>query len=140
MTIEQQLMKSLKQALAAARRHPHGGHHHGRHRGAGHILDLLSESTGVSQQQIADALDIRPQSVSEAIAALEKQGFIRKEISAADRRMTLIYLTGEGQRHAQELAQERKAHAIRFFSALSDEEKETLLTLLTKINTEKERD
>ncbi|MBQ8554839.1 MAG: MarR family transcriptional regulator [Clostridia bacterium] len=141
MNIDQQLMKHLKQTLASVRRHPHGDpEHHGRHRGAGHILDLLSIENGVSQQQIAGALCIRPQSVSEAIATLEARGFIRKESSAADRRITLIYLTEEGQRHAAILAREREAHAQRFFSVLRDDEKATLLTLLTKLNTTKECD
>lgn len=130
-------MQNLKRACASVRRHPHGhhGHHHGKHRGFGYVLDLLSETNGISQQQIADALGIRPQSVSEAITVLEERGFIRKETSEKDKRVTLIYITEAGQAHASELAQERKAHAERFFSVLSDEEKDTLLT---KINTERE--
>lgn len=142
MNIDQELMKALKQTHAATRRRPQGCEErpHGRHRGAGHILDLLSVENGVSQQQIAGALDIRPQSVSEAIATLEARGFIRKESSSADRRITLIYLTEEGQRHAAILAQEREAHARRFFSVLTEEEKTTLMTLLTKLNTTKECD
>lgn len=142
MCIEQELMRLMKQSHALARRRPLEGQEgcQGRHRGAGHILDLLTESSGVSQQVIADRLGIRAQSVSEAIALLEEGGYIRREASPTDRRVTLIHLTEAGRVHAADLAQERKAHAIRFFSGLTAEEKETLRALLTKINTERERD
>ncbi len=133
---EQNLMRNLMRACASARRHPQrtAGPHPHRGRGFGHILDLLAEGEGVSQQQIADALSIRPQSVSEAISTLEERGLIRKEPSPRDKRSTLIYITEQGIARRAELAEERKAHAIRFFSVLSDEEKETLLRLLEKLN------
>ncbi len=103
-------------------------------RGFGHILDLLSEEEGISQQQIAGTLEIRPQSVSEAISAMESRGYIRKEISASDRRVTLIYLTYEGVQRRMELAKERESHAKSFFAVLSEEEKSELGRLLEKLN------
>lgn len=135
MIIEQRLMRNLMRACGASRRlkgksedsaMPKG-------RGFGHILDLLSEE-GMSQQQIAAALDIRAQSVSEAIAVLESRGFIRKEASPTDKRMTLIFITPEGENRRREIFEERKAHAIEFFSVLNEEEKEQLLHLLEKMN------
>lgn len=145
MSIEQELMRLMKQSHALARRRPQeeqeeGHNPHGRHRGAGHILDLLTETSGVSQQSLADRLGVRPQSVSEAVAALEARGFVRREASALDRRVTLIHITEVGRIHAASLAQERKAHAERFFAVLTAQEKETLRAILTKINTERERD
>lgn len=103
-------------------------------RGFGHILDLLSVEEGMSQQQIAGCLGIRPQSVSEAILALENRSYIRKEASASDRRVTLIYLTEEGAQRREELAVERELHAKKFFSVLDDSEKEELNRLLEKLN------
>lgn len=138
MNIDQQLMHNLKRACAASRRHPHGPHgHHPAHRGFGHVLEFLAQNDGVSQQQVADGLVIRPQSVCEAITVLEERGFIRKEISAKDRRVTRIYLTEQGRIREAELTQEHKAHAERFFSVLSGEEKTELLALLTKLNAER---
>ena len=136
MTKEQQLMRNLMRACASVRRRPHhtDGHpHHGKPRGFGHILDLLTEESGISQQQIADALQIRPQSISEAIGILESRGYIRKEASPTDRRITLIHITEEGRTHAATLAEERRQHAARFFSVLSEEEKDSLLQILTKL-------
>ena len=105
---EMELMRLLKQSHALARRHPRGerGGEGCRSRGAGHILELLTERSGVSQQTIADALGVRAQSASEALAMLEGQGFIRREASPCDRRVTLIHLTDAGRVHAAELVQE----------------------------------
>lgn len=141
MTKEQQLLRSLMRACASVRRHPHhpDGHpHHAKPRGFGHILDLLTQESGISQQQIADALHIRPQSISEAIGILESRGCIRKETSPTDRRVTLIHITEEGRAHAAVLAEEHRQHAQRFFSVLTEEEKDSLLQILSKLGSTQE--
>lgn len=96
--IEQKLMKNLMRASATVRRRPRpeDGCKHPKGRGYGHILDLLVAGEGFSQQQIADALDIRPQSVSEAVSIMETQGFVRKEANENDRRVTLVHITEQG--------------------------------------------
>lgn len=139
MISEQYLMRNLMRTCAVVRR-PHKSSSDEKSvgkktpRGFGHILDLLSVEEGMSQQQIADTLGIRPQSVSEAIVAMESRGCIRKETSASDRRVTLIYLTAEGAQRREELAREREIHARRFFSVLDEAEKKELNRLLEKLN------
>ncbi len=136
MTKEQQLMRTLLRACASVRRQPHhtdGQSPTAKPRGFGHILDLLVEHSGISQQQLADSLRIRPQSISEAIGILESRRLIRKEASPTDRRVTLIHITEEGRAHATVLAEERRQHAQHFFSVLTEEEKDSLLQILTKL-------
>lgn len=130
MVIEQMLMENIRQTGRNARRLAHSN---GQPRGFGHILELLSHD-GISQQQIADTLQIRPQSVSEAVASLHSRGYIRREPSPSDKRMTLIYITDAGIRRREELREERKAHAMQIFSALTESEKQELLRLLEKTN------
>lgn len=108
-------------------RHGPGG------RGFGHILELLTPGEGVSQQWIANQVGIRAQSVSEAIVAMEKRGFVRREASQTDRRVMLIYMTEEGEAHRQKAAAERSRHAQAFFSVLTQEEKEELFRMLQKL-------
>lgn len=139
MISEQYLMRSLMHTCAVARRQRKDSSEDSNSgkrppRGFGHILDLLSVEEGMSQQQIADAIGIRPQSVSEAILTMENRGYIRKEANASDRRVTLIYLTAEGLQRRVELVKEREIHAKRFFSVLDDTEKEELNRLLEKLN------
>ncbi|MBR2028046.1 MAG: MarR family transcriptional regulator [Oscillospiraceae bacterium] len=133
--MEQKLMRNLMRAAGTARRRTEGdGAHTGHHsRGFGHILDLLDKD-GISQQQIADTLGIRPQSVSEAVTVLESRGYVCRIPSATDKRKLLICITDTGAEHRQELAQRRKVHAQQFFAALNQEEKAQLLTLLEKLN------
>ena len=69
-----ELLKLLMRTAASARR-DRGGEGEKKkpcshHRGYGHLLDLLSLERGLCQQEIAERLGVRPQSVSEAIAAL----------------------------------------------------------------------
>ena len=136
MTIEQELMRNLHRASAATRRHSYKSSEepHHRNRGFTHILDLLNEGEGKSQQQLADTLHIRPQSVSEALAILESRGYIDRKPSTQDKRITLVYITPQGLERRAALAQERKEHAMTFFSVLTEEEKQSLLSLLHKIN------
>ena len=111
----------------------------GHKRGYGHILDLLSYEEGLCQQQIASLAGIRPQSVSEAIAALEGRGLVRRETGSEDKRTLLIYLTQAGEEHRLRMGEERARKAEKLFSPLSTEEKEQLFTLLQKIrNAQKE--
>ncbi len=135
MELEHTIMRRVMRIASQSRRKrsamPTGERH--KCRGFGHILDLLSGNDGLSQQQIADALDIRPQSASEAIANMEQAGLVRREANTQDRRSTLIYITPEGKQRQAELLYERIRNAKRVLSPLNEEEKRTLLALLEKV-------
>jgi len=107
--------------------------------GYSHVLDVLSQMKGMSQQEIADAVGIRAQSVSEAISAMEEQGLVRREQSGLDKRVMLVYLTERGEARREELASEREYKAKLLLCTLDDEEKDTLFGLLEKLyHTEEE--
>lgn len=101
--------------------------------GFGRILDLLAENDGLRQQQIAENLDIRPQSASEAIANMEQAGLIRRVADEQDRRSSRAYITAEGQRLQTESLRWRLENARRVMTPLTEEEKQTLLALLEKV-------
>jgi len=137
MILEQKLMRNLMRAAGTARRRREGDNPNSQHkgRGFGHILDMLG-TDGISQQQIADNLGIRPQSVSEAVTVLENRGYICRRPSESDKRKMLIFITEEGLNHREEIAKERLVHSQQFFSTLTQEEKAQLLTLLEKLNSQ----
>ena len=134
MSINEELFYTLRRSNACLRRKHDGGS--GCHGGSGRILDFLDESVGVSQQQLADTLCLRPQSVSERICRLEQLGWILKKQSESDRRQFLIFITEEGKQARENIREERKKRAERFFGVLTEEEKEELLRLLKKVNSE----
>ena len=138
MLTDEKLMRKLIRTANLARRAPkedgEDPSHAPRGKGFWHILDMLTEGDGISQQQIADEMDIRPQSVSEALVKMEDRGLIRRVSSEADKRSMLIYITEKGMEQRKQLAQARILHAEKFFSVLSDNEKRELFAILQKLN------
>ena len=104
-----------------------------RHRGYGHILDLLSKHNGLTQQQIAQMLGIRPQSASEAVSNLEEQGLVEKSPNPQDKRSYLLHITPEGLERQAEIRVRRQENANRILAPLTKEEKDTLQVLLHKV-------
>lgn len=140
---DEKLMHRFKKTTALLRRSAASVHTANtpiRGRGYGHILQKLSESNGISQQQLADALDLRPQTVSEALIAMEQVGLIRRVPSERDARSVLVYITPSGQQRNKELTAERNELAHQFFAPLTAEEKETLFLILCKLSTPIQKD
>lgn len=135
MELEHSIMGRIMQIASHSRRKPNRIHAAEGHkcRGFGRILDILSENDGLRQQQIAELLDIRPQSASEAIANMEQAGLIRREADEQDRRSSRIYITPEGQKQQAEILAQRVENARRIMNPLSEADKEMLLVLLQKI-------
>ena len=134
MELEHEIMKCIVRIASGGRRrhHQNPGADKPRFWGYGRVLDVLSKNDGLSQREIAEVLDIRPQSASEAIASMEGQGLIEKRINEQDKRSSLIYITQAGRQRQIDLRNVRIETARRMFEALNDQEKETLLSLLNK--------
>ena len=118
--------------------HGEGGHGKGHCHGGGHgkrrVLALLAMKEGMSQKDIAFLLGIRPQSASEVLAKLQDQGFIERRQDEDDKRVTKVYLTEKGREHAKRCAEMHQAMAADVFSVLSEDEKEQLLSILSKLS------
>lgn len=106
---------------------------HGRVR----LMNMLKENGELSQREIAEKLDIRPQSLSELLVKMENDGFISRRQDEDDKRVTLVALTEKGGEQLVILRQANREHAEKLFSPLTDEEKDTFLAILKKL-TQKE--
>ncbi|MBV9281768.1 MAG: MarR family transcriptional regulator [Chloroflexi bacterium] len=62
------------------------------------ILSTLSEASGRTLQmsQLACALQMSPSRISHAVSRLEREGWVRRELCASDRRSWFAVLTDEG--------------------------------------------
>lgn len=98
------------------------------------ILIVLSETGTITQRELTQRLGIQPGSTSEVIAKLENMGLVERTLSETDRRTADISLTEEGRGQAQEALRQRRQRHEEMFSALTDGEKEQLLSLLEKLN------
>ena len=125
---------------------PHGGPGHpgfephgaAPHRERERVLSLLDETEGISQQRLALILGVRPQSLSELLGKLEKDGLLQRSRNPDDRRETLVSLTPAGKERAAVFEEERRRSVEAFFRPLTEEEKETLSALLDKLLAEPE--
>lgn len=146
MVSDERIMRRLFRTTAFAKRRYFSKGKEGERAGIGpikkgfsDILGMLVSSDGVSQQQIADKIGIRPQSASEAICSMEMQGLIRRQDSNFDKRVTLIYITDEGREYYEKSYLEISEHAREFLSVLTEEEKQVLFSLLMKLGRAEER-
>ena len=99
------------------------------------ILILLREMAGMTQKELTARLGVQPRSASEVLNKLEQADLISRTSSEADHRTTDICLTPAGEQLAQEAAVKRRERHEQMFSVLSEQEKDTLIELLERINT-----
>ena len=106
-------------------------------RGQGRILSLLKLKPEISQKELSDILDIRPQSLGELLAKLEKAGYIERTPSETDRRGMNVRLTEAGRSAAEQPDDSGPAD---FLDALTEEERANLASYLSKITERLEAD
>ena len=97
---------------------------------------LLDYKDGARQKDLADTMHINPSSMSELIDKLQSDGYIIRTTDPDDKRATRIVLSEVGRARAYELQDERSERIRPLFQNLTEEEKEELLRLLRKLNTE----
>lgn len=100
------------------------------------VLIVLRRIGPVTQRELTRQLGIQPGSASEVIAKLESAGLIVRTPSAADRRTADIGLTEAGRAQAEQAMRQRQQRHKEMFACLTDEEKQTLLTLLQKVSSD----
>ncbi len=102
----------------------------------GRILLMLMKFGNMTQKELVNRMEIQPGSASEVLIKLENAGLIVRTENGDDRRVVDVSLTEEGRVKAQEAAERRKVLRSEMLAALSQEEKDTLLGLLEKLNAE----
>ncbi|MFD2320439.1 MULTISPECIES: MarR family winged helix-turn-helix transcriptional regulator [Delftia] len=96
-------------------------------------LSLVAANPGASQRQIAEAVMISQPNMAALMDRLQTRGLLRREADPADKRLSLLYLTAEGDRLHQEAAVRVEILEQKASSMLSPEEKQQLLGLLHKM-------
>jgi len=99
--------------------------------GQGRILALLRLTPEISQKELSTILDIRPQSLGELLAKLERSGYITRTPSEADRRSMDIRLTEAGRDAAEQTEESGEPPSI--FDCLSEEERASLADYVDRL-------
>lgn len=98
------------------------------------VLRLVREAGGITQQALTARLGVQPGSASEVIRRLEETGLITRTPNALDRRTSDVRLTRAGEEMAERAEAEIQKRRGEMFACLSEEEKNQLLAILTKLS------
>ena len=99
-------------------------------RGQGRVVAVLSMQSEISTKDLSYILGIRPASLNELLAKLEKGGYVERFPSPEDGRVKLVRLTEKG----KAMNNARQQHSI--FECLSDDELASFEKCLDKLNNE----
>ncbi|MFG3298394.1 MarR family winged helix-turn-helix transcriptional regulator [Micromonospora chersina] len=98
--------------------------------GHARALAVLMRHGAVRLSTLAEHLRIAPRSATEVVDDLEERRLVARQPDPADRRATLVGLTGEGTRISAAIRAARAAEAERFFGDLSDSDRADLARIL----------
>jgi Transcriptional regulators len=98
-------------------------------RGQGRVLALLKMRPEISQKDLSYLLDIRPQSLGELLAKLERGGYITRTPSETDNRVMNIKLTEAG----AEITEQQAEGVPDLFAELNAEEQGALSGYLARV-------
>lgn len=97
------------------------------------ILRMLARNPGISQQDLAKHLRMHASRLVGVIDVLEEKKFVQRKPSPEDRRVYALHLTNDGFEQLQRVGEIARAHHRELLSALSEQERQQLTELLTRI-------
>ena len=103
------------------------------------ILLHVDRHPGASQDSIANHMYIDKCNVARRTKKLEELGYIRRETDQADRRQNNLYLTDKGRELVPVIKTYLSQWGQGMTESLSEKEKDTLITLLTKMTGQNKR-
>jgi DNA-binding MarR family transcriptional regulator len=96
-------------------------------------LRVLCYMPGLTHSDLLAHLDIEAPSVTSLVNGMERKGWVRREKSASDARVKRLYLTARGRRLIQGLRQATRPIQQRVAAALTENERDTLRSLLRSL-------
>ncbi|MFB4324440.1 MarR family transcriptional regulator [Priestia sp. BR_2] len=97
------------------------------------IISVLDSQKGITQTELAEAIDKKQTTIVEMIYAMEEKGLIKRMYSERDRRLHYLFLTEKGEELKRTLSPLVKDAHLFVTRQLSDEENTQLKTLLNKV-------
>jgi DNA-binding MarR family transcriptional regulator len=97
------------------------------------VLAQLQGAPGISQQELAERLMVTKGNICTLIDRMEKRNLVERRHDTEDRRINLLYLTGDGERIAAKAIPEYGRFVREHLSPLSEEKQRELMTLLKNL-------
>ena len=97
------------------------------------LIVLIKYGEGVSQQVVSKRLLVTKGNISIILKKMEAKGLIERRSNPTDQRFHLLYVTDAGRSVMAKIMPEHHAMIRRFVSQLSEEEQQTLTSLLKRV-------
>jgi DNA-binding MarR family transcriptional regulator len=97
------------------------------------IISVLDSQKGITQTELAEAIDKKQTTIVEMIYAMEEKGLIKRIYSKRDRRLHYLFLTEKGEELKKILSPLVEDAHLFITRQLSNEENTQLKTLLNKV-------
>ena len=94
------------------------------------LAQLYRAEDGLRMGELSERILATNGNVTWLVAALEREGLVRRRTAPHDRRAVLVRLTAAGRRQFTAMARAHEALIIRLFSGLSSAERHSLYTML----------
>jgi DNA-binding MarR family transcriptional regulator len=94
------------------------------------VLAYLSREDGMTQSQLADELDLGKVAVGGLIDRLEKNGLVRREADASDRRVNRVFLEPKSKQMFTRMRKITHQMNERILASLNDKQLEAAVTTL----------
>ncbi|CAM3476949.1 MarR family winged helix-turn-helix transcriptional regulator [Marinicrinis lubricantis] len=98
------------------------------------LLLRLARQEGLSQNELAQQLRIKPATLTVALKRLEKHGVVLRKPDEKDQRISRVYLTDKGRQISQEVREALHQLEEVCFQDFSEEEKLQLRQFLNRIH------
>lgn len=98
------------------------------------VLGHLNDQDGLGNAELADRLFVTRPSVSALLERLERNGFIRREISLADRRGIHILLEPAGREAVNSVRDEVRQYAASLMEGLTEDQVKSVTAAFALIN------
>ena len=105
----------------------------GLHAGQETVLLTIAEQDGIALRSLADALAVRPPTITKTIARLSAQGLVEKR--ADDARQSHVFLTDAGRAIVGDLEKVRKRVQKAALNDFGDKERKALRKFLKRVET-----
>lgn len=97
------------------------------------VLELLYHKGRQPLQKIGNKILLASGSITYVVDKLEKKGLLKRISCERDRRITYADISEEGKKLMDCIFPQHEAHLHELMSALTEEEKETAITILKKL-------
>lgn len=98
------------------------------------VLMIVGSEQEVNIKRIAELLQVTSGAATQHVAALEEVGVVKRVPGKSDRRESKVILTSQGEIMYREIKLKSLEILGDVFQSLSDEELETMITVMTKVS------